>query len=205
MLRHLRSVAHAEEQDRGGKSYRDDGNRQLFDNPEPPRFAAANMAHFAPVLTGGPEVDRIWCELLDRSGFVAPEATDDPDLHLVADGERVEPHALDCRMHRYQGVYRFRFERAPRDLAIVSRVCVPMRVGINHDPRRLGVAIHSISLRGDGASLDIDWDSPWLGTGFNDSEPEGRQCWTLGAAPLPRHCHRLFDGPFGFAYAARLN
>ncbi|MDB5394774.1 MAG: hypothetical protein JWM91_2280, partial [Rhodospirillales bacterium] len=86
------------------ESYRDDGNRLLFDNPEPPRFAAANMESFAPVLTGGPEVDRIWLEILDRAGFEATEATDDPDLHLVADGERIEAHAVDCRMHGFQGI-----------------------------------------------------------------------------------------------------
>ena len=50
------------------ESYRDDGNRGLFDNPDPPRFAAANMPAYAPVLTGGPEVKELWHRLLLRSG-----------------------------------------------------------------------------------------------------------------------------------------
>ena len=175
------------------ESYRDDGNRHLFDNPEPPRFAAANMAHFAPVLTGGPEVDRIWKELLGRSGFVEPEATDDPDLHLVADGERIDAVAVDCRMHGHQGIYRFRFDRAPQELAIVSRSSRPMEMGINHDPRRLGVAVRSIELHGDGYTLGIDHGSSRLAEGFHDPEPGYR--WTTGAGQLPPGALAPFDGP----------
>ena len=178
------------------ESYRDDGNRGLFDNREPPRFAAANMAHFAPVLTGGPQVDRVWKQLLDRSGFTEPEATDDPDLHVIADGERVDPVAIDFPEHRYQGRYHFRLKSTPQNLAIVSRSTRPMAMGMNHDPRRLGVAIRSISLRNDGATIDLDFDSPWLEAGFNNPEPVSRQRWTTGYTPLPRNCHRLFQEPF---------
>jgi hypothetical protein len=178
------------------ESYRDDGNRQLFDNPERPVFAAANMAHFAPVLMGGPEVDRIWRALLQRSGFQTPEATDDPDLHLVADGERIEAEAIDFHAHNHQGVYRFRFERAPNELTIVSRSMRAMEMGINHDPRRVGVAIRSIELHGSGYRLAIGYDSPRLADGFNNAEPEERQCWTTGASPLLRTALALFDGPF---------
>ena len=131
-----------------------------------------------------------------RSGWVEPEATDDPDLHLLADGARIDAHAVDFRMYEYQGVYRFRLERAPRQLFITSRVCVPMRMGLNHDPRGLGVAIRSIRLCGEGAGIDIDYDSDWLAEGFSYPEPEARQCWTTGYTPFPRNCHRLFDGPF---------
>ena len=178
------------------ESYRDDGNRTLFDNPEPPVFAAANMAHFAPVLMGGPEVDRIWRELLDGSGFTAPEATDDPDLHLLADGERIDPIAIEDRRDGWQGIYRFRVDTVPVDLALASAVCVPMRMGLNHDPRRLGVAIRAMTLNGDEARVDLPCTSPLLTAGFHHPEPEPRHRWTTGQAVLPRAALTLFDGPF---------
>src|SRR5579872_4791108 len=178
------------------ESYRDDGNRGQFDNSEPPRFAAANMLHFAPLMMGGPEVERIWREVLDRSGFVEPEATDDPDLHLVADGQRIEPHAVDSRRHGYQGIYRFHLHRAPKQLAIVSHSCVPMRMGLTHDPRRLGVALRSIALRGSGVETRVDYDSVLLSDGFDEPEPGPRHRWTNGRAALPRAASRVFDGAF---------
>ena len=178
------------------ESYRDDGNRRLFDNPEPPVFAAANMAHYAPVLTGGPEINHIWRQLLDRSGFVEPETTEDPDLHLIADGERIDAHAVNCRAYGYQGIYRFRLERAPMELIIGSRAAVPMRLGLNHDPRCLGVGIRSIALRDPSCALDLDYESPWLGDGFNRPEPELGHRWTDGAAWLPGAALALFGGAF---------
>jgi hypothetical protein len=50
------------------ESYREDGNRELFENPESPRFTTADTLWFAPVTTGGPRLDRIWRRLLDRPG-----------------------------------------------------------------------------------------------------------------------------------------
>src|SRR3984957_6662986 len=72
------------------ESYRDDGNRWLFQNANsgwdlPPKLPCA------PVVRGGSVVDAVWRRLLDRAG-VRPSMplTDDPDLHLVVDGARVD-------------------------------------------------------------------------------------------------------------------
>lgn len=175
-------------EDAPAESYREDGNRFLFDNLERPRCAAANMTHYAPVLTGGPQVDRVWHALLARTGFLPPEATDDPDLHLLADGKRVEPDTIEDQRAGYQGRYRFRLDRAPARLLIASRDSVPMRMGLCHDRRRLGVAVRSIVLADAERSVSIACDSALLETGFNRPEPEARQCWTNGAALLPRAC-----------------
>ena len=73
------------------ESYRDDGNRWLFRNANvawsfPPKEPCA------PVLTGGPVVDAIWQRLLERSGTRPGfPLTDDPGLHLLVDGPRVDP------------------------------------------------------------------------------------------------------------------
>ena len=73
------------------ESYRDDGNRWLFRNantgwnapPKPP---------CAPVLTGGARVDAMWRQLLQRAGpRRGSPLTDDPDLHLLVDGNRIDP------------------------------------------------------------------------------------------------------------------
>ncbi len=40
------------------ESYREDGNRHLFHNTDAPRHATHGMAPYAPVRTGGPEVDQ---------------------------------------------------------------------------------------------------------------------------------------------------
>ena len=49
------------------ESYRDDGNRWLFQNANP-GWDLPPQAPCAPVLTGGPVVDAIWRRLLDRAG-----------------------------------------------------------------------------------------------------------------------------------------
>jgi hypothetical protein len=102
-------------------------------------------------------------------------------------------------MHGWQGIYRFRLERPSKRLAIVSRSAVPMRMGINHDTRRLGVAVRSIVVRGAEAQFDIGYDSSWLTDGFHDPELGPKHRWTTGSAPFPRQCQRLFDGPLEIA------
>ena len=72
------------------ESYREDGNRTLFDNPDLPRFTTAKSRWFAPVRTGGPEVDALWRRIVDRSGLSPPPLTEDPDLHVMVDGRIVE-------------------------------------------------------------------------------------------------------------------
>ena len=86
------------------ESYREDGNRWLFQNantgwvqpPKPP---------YAEILTGGPIVDTMWQRLLDRACLYETGAslrhgqagtgshqmlTTDPDLHLLVDGSRLD-------------------------------------------------------------------------------------------------------------------
>jgi Hint domain len=73
------------------ESYRDDGNRWLSQNANS-GWGLPSQRPCAPVLTGGPVVDAIWRRLLDgsdpRPGFVL---TGDRDLHLVVDGDRLDP------------------------------------------------------------------------------------------------------------------
>ncbi|HET6240244.1 MAG TPA: Hint domain-containing protein [Acetobacteraceae bacterium] len=71
------------------ETYRD-GNRELFDTANS-RWHLPPKPPCAPVLTGGPGVDAVWRRLLDRAGPATPVAmTDDPDLHLLVGGGRVD-------------------------------------------------------------------------------------------------------------------
>jgi hypothetical protein len=116
------------------ESYRDDGNRWLFQNANagwhlPPKDP------YAPVLTGGPVVDAAWRRLLDRAGPRAqPPMTDDPDLHLIVDGGRLDAEA------QQGSVYVFRLPPSTKSVVIASREAVPAEFGIARDPRSLGGA-----------------------------------------------------------------
>ena len=96
------------------ESYRDDGNRWLFRNANsgwhlPPQEPCA------PLLTGGPVDDAIWRRLLDRAGpRLSVPLTDDPDLHLLVDGQRVDGSA------QAGGIHVFRLQRRPSSVRVIS-------------------------------------------------------------------------------------
>jgi hypothetical protein len=170
------------------ESYRDDGNRWLFRNANsgwdlPPVEACA------PVLTGGPIVDAVWRRLLDRAGPHTPiPTTDQPDLHLLVDGGRVDG------WRQPDGVHVFRLRQVPGEVRVVSRAGVPAEHGLARDPRPLGVALQRIMLwRGAGLRL-IDASDPSLADGFHGFEPDKGFRWTDGDARIP---DALFDGVGG--------
>jgi hypothetical protein len=167
------------------ESYRDDGNRWLFRNantgwdqpPKPP---------CAPVLTGGTIVDAVWRRLLGRTG-PRPEIprTDDPDLHLLIDGERIDA------MSRHGSTLIFALSGRPAGARIMSRAGAPAELGLARDPRVLGVAIQTIAVRQGTRFRVIEAADPALTEGFHDFEPDGCLRWTNGDAGLPP---ALFDG-----------
>ena len=167
------------------ESYRDDGNRWLFQNGNsgwdlPPKPACA------PVLTGGPVVDAIWRRLQDRCGpDKALSLTADPDLHLLVDGERRNPtpHA--------GGIYVFRLPGPPDAAHIVSRSAAPQELGLDRDPRCLGVALRRIDIRRGTQLRVVEADDAMLRAGFHSFEPDNGFRWTDGNAVLPI---KLFDG-----------
>ena len=167
------------------ESYRDDGNRWLFRNANngwdgPPQEACA------PVLTGGPIVDAAWRRLLDRAGPGIPvPTTDQPDLHLLVDGRRVDGQ------RQPDGVHAFQLPGPPREVRVVSHSAVPAELGLARDPRILGVALRRVMLwRGAELRLIEAWDTS-LGEGFHPFEPGNGFRWTDGDASLPAS---LFDG-----------
>jgi hypothetical protein len=170
------------------ESYRDDGNRWLFQNANS-AWGLRPQEPYAPVLTGGPVVDAVWKRLLDRGGpRTLPPLTDDPDLHLIVDGKRVD--AMDQRGQ----VLVFHLSDQPQSVHVASREVVPSEFGIARDPRSLGVALRRIAVRqGTNCEL-IEADDSRLAGGFHDYEPTDDLRWTDGYATLPIAAFTRFKG-----------
>lgn len=161
------------------ESYRDDGNRWLFQNANsgwdlPPQEPCA------PVLTGGPVVDAAWRRLLDLAGpRHLPPLTEDPDLHLLVDGRRIDAMPGPARFRV------FALPPGPRAVHIKSRETVPAELGLARDPRSLGVGVRRITLRHAGRATMIEAADPRLVNGFHGYEPAEDMRWTNGDAALP--------------------
>jgi Hint domain len=161
------------------ESYREDGNSPQFQNVAT-RRAVPPVPPYAPVLHEHPTVRRIWRKLSERAGLPDLALTDDPDLHLLADGVRLDADQIEAR------VWRFRLPNPVADLRIVSRSAIPSMLGTAQDQRRLGVALRRIVLARPGLRLEVGWNEESLDTGFHGPEPAERHRWTNGEAVLPQ-------------------
>jgi hypothetical protein len=167
------------------ESYRDDGNRSLFQNADA-EWHQPPKAPCAPVLTGGPVVDAIWRSLMDRSGLrLDVPTTDEPDLHLLVDGYRVDGQLMR------NGVHAFRLSNPSATVRVVSRAGAQDRLGLARDPRLLGVALRRVLLWRGRQLKAIEADDPLLCDGFHAFEADNGFRWTDGNARLPA---ALFDG-----------
>jgi Hint domain len=172
------------------ESYRDDGNRWLFHNANA-NWDAPEKPHYAPVLTGGPVVDAVWRRLLDRAG-PGPEQvlTDDPDLHLLADGVRVEP------TRRHPGRYTFQLSARPARLVLASRAAAPQVLGLSRDPRVLGVGIRRLLVWQGATLVMIEAGDDRLSSGFHAFEPDLALRWTEGSAEIQAEFLEAVTGAF---------
>ncbi len=170
------------------ESYRDDGNRWLFQNastgwhlpPKPP---------CAQVLTGGPIVDAVWRRLLARAEpRPGLPLTDEPDLHLRADGVRTDA------VRREGDAVVFVLRSVPSSLRLVSRAAAPQELGLARDPRVLGVAVRAIETRQGRHLRVLRAADPLLSNGFHRYESAEDLRWTDGDASIPA---ALFDGLTG--------
>ena len=170
------------------ESYRDDGNRWLFQNGNLGWEQEAKPP-CAPVLTGGSLVDAVWRRLLERAGpRKAVPLTDEPDLHLVVGGERVDA------IERREDTYVFRLTTKPRSVRLISRAAAPQELGLARDPRVLGVALRRLVLVQARRQQVIEADASTLADGFYPFEPEDGIRWTNGDATIPAE---LFSGMVG--------
>jgi hypothetical protein len=172
------------------ESYRDDGNRWLFQNTNNGWGAEAQVP-CAPVLTGGAIVDQVWRQLLDRSGpRPGLVLTDDPDLHLVVDGRRMDAVRVDGANYMFCHPPGEPF----RDVRIVSRAAAPDELGLARDPRVLGIAVRRVTVMAGARYRMIEAADDRLSEGFHGYEPELDFRWTDGSALLPADLFAGFDG-----------
>jgi hypothetical protein len=170
------------------ESYRDDGNRWLFRNANSGWDHPAKLP-CAQVLTGGPVVDRVWRRLLDLCGpRLGVPLTDDPDVHLLVDGARVDA------VSRHGEAYIFPLLNRPTSVRVVSRSGSPAELGLMRDPRELGVAVRRIALRQGSRFCIVDAAEALLAEGFHDFEVDNGFRWTDGDAALPDRLFASFDG-----------
>ncbi len=171
------------------ESYRDDGNRWLFQNgnggwQQPPQEPCA------PVLTGGPVVDALWRRLLERAGPPSSlPLTDDADVHLVVDDKRLDPFE-----QRQDGLV-FRLSTRPRTVRIRSRAAVPQELGLARDERSLGVAIRRIVLAQARRQCAIEAEATMLSDGYHAFEAANGIRWTNGDAAVPAELFAGMRGP----------
>jgi len=174
------------------ESYRDDGNRWLFQNANTGWHLPAKPP-CGPVLTGGSVVDAIWQRLLARSGSrLEVPLTREPDLHLVVDGYRLDGH------RQPNGGLIFRMSAPPAEVRIVSRADAPDELGHARDPRILGVALRRIIIWRGLRPTVVAADDPCLCDGFHAYEQENDFRWTNGDAILPASLFQGGDGAIGF-------
>jgi hypothetical protein len=84
----------------------------------------------AEVLTGGQIVDAVWGRLLDPAGqHPRRPLDDDPDLHLLVDGCRLDA------VQRVESAYIFSLPAAASCMRVVSHAAVPAELGLAFSTR----------------------------------------------------------------------
>jgi hypothetical protein len=181
------------------ESYLDTGNRASFDTADMPRMLHPgfevnatserwNTDACAPLASVEDEVAPIWQQLADRSAMLGyalpvPVMVEGPDLHIVADGQRIQP--VSDRDSRYV----FAVPAGAKSVSLVSRFCIPADKMVSglRDTRRLGVSVNWIAIRSNDHEAILSADHPALRDGWNDAELAGGAMWrwTNGAATIP--------------------
>ena len=181
------------------ESYLDTGNRASFDNAGEPRLlhptfqVNADAARWkteacAPLATAPEDVAPIWRKLADRAialGFELPtvEAVEDPDLHLIVDGRRIE--AVSDREARFV----FPVPAGAKSVVLASRASIlaDQMTPLVRDTRRIGVRVLWAAIRAGDTETIFPGDHPALRQGWHQVDTHGSAPWrwTNGAATIP--------------------
>ena len=170
------------------ESYLDMGNRGFFAEAgvpalhASPDISAADHADFCrPFHQDGPVVAFVRERLAARAPDLGWRLDHAPfaDLHLLADGRRVEPETRGLSA-------RFLLPADAEEVWLVSETGVPAEIGVARDLRALGVCVGGLAVDdGFGSPRAVSADHSLLCAGFHELE-DGPQRWTAGRARLPR-------------------
>jgi autotransporter-associated beta strand protein len=188
------------------ESYLDTGNRAGFQTAAAPLPARADRTpkhpsakhwpakpgpakHWSetcrPLAFDGPAVERARRTLLAQAERLGHVVTDDHDLHLLADGSRLDPIQLAA------GRFAFALPAGAARIELRSHDFVPAQMlAASTDRRRLGACIGRLQLDGRDIALD---DAARFGEGWHAAEhyDGAPQRWTDGAAHLPPGTRRV--------------
>lgn len=144
--------------------------------------AAPAPGDCAPRATRGAAVQEARRALLARAHVLGHALTREPDLHVLADGARVNPS------HVSGPLFRFAIPAGAQDLRIVCRAGVPAETDpASEDRRRLGVRLARVVMRCHGEPHTLHASDPALQDGFHPLERTAGETWrwTDGHARLP--------------------
>jgi hypothetical protein len=168
------------------ESYLDTGNRRAFINggdfiEQHPDFMPKHWAETCLTLVhSGDEIRRTKAMLLERVAVQGYEVMSEDDLHVIADGRRIDPVRLNEKR------VTFLLPEARSDIELCSRTFVPAHVLLeSNDLRVLGICVARLQIDGETVALD---DEDVLRSGWHEVEgfPDGfRQRWTTGRTSLP--------------------
>jgi hypothetical protein len=166
------------------ESYLDCGNRSFFSAGEgevdPARADPAPAEYCRPAIGAGPIVDAVRLRLTAHAKALGWTKTNDMDIHLVCDGQRIDPLMEGDRA-------RFLLPAGARDVELRSGWFQPIWDG-GPDARRLGLAVRAVRIF-DGLSVDrrIEPRDERLCDGFHEAEGVAGSAWrwTNGRARLP--------------------
>jgi len=169
-----------------GESYLDVGNRTAFINGGAfieayPDFMPKHWTETCvPVVSGGAALQTAKADLLARAKALGYVMTEDPDVHVIADGKRIEPVRLgDQRLT-------FMLPAAASTLELRCRNFVPAHFDpASDDQRSLGICVGRLQF--DGAEVALDNEEAFaLGWHRLEVNAEGHSWrWSSERAPLP--------------------
>ena len=170
----------------GSESFMDVGNRHEFaigaEGLDPQRTPGLIHRHALPFHDEGPVIHELRERLLARAQDMGWRPTQDANLHMMADGQRIPPVMTG-------GLTHFTFPATARNVTLHSATFRPAYLeGETGDMRALGVQVRDAWI-GDsrtGGGVAIGVDHPLLAPAFHPDERDA-ECawrWTTGMARL---------------------
>ena len=137
----------------------------------------------APLRESGEEVEATRARLLARAEDLGFRRSNDADLHILADGQRIDSR------RGADGSYAFDLPARAKRVSLASLFWRPADAdgAVESDGRPLGVAVRAVEV--DGAALNLGA----LGRGWHGVEGAGDQLWrwTSGRAELPAGARKI--------------
>jgi Hint domain len=168
------------------ESYLDIGNRTGFVNGRAfveahPDFMPRHWAETClPLVFDGPAMERTRRSLLAHAKALGHCVTSESDVHVIADGRRIEAARVDAE----RAIFALPLDCI--DISLRSRCFVPAHSCTSGtDGRSLGVCVKHLWLDGEAIALD---DGARFGAGWHPLERDlgcpGHR-WTRGSTPMP--------------------